>query len=97
MELMYRKGLGTLAYADGWNLFDQIMLSSELLKKDYLSYRFYTAGIYNAQKLIAREGRYKGYPFRSFTASGFTGGYSDHFPVYVYLIKETEASVNNTN
>lgn len=97
MEPMYRKGLGTLGYADGWNLFDQIMLSSELLKKDYSSYRFYTAGIYNEPKLIAREGRYEGYPFRSFTTSGFTGGYSDHFPVYVYLIKETEASVNNTN
>ncbi|KAA3625122.1 MAG: endonuclease/exonuclease/phosphatase family protein [Flavobacterium sp.] len=97
MEPMYRKGLGTLAYADGWNLFDQIMLSSELLKKDYSTYRFYTAGIYNSRKLIAREGRYKGYPFRSFTASGFTGGYSDHFPVFVYLIKETEASATNTN
>jgi hypothetical protein len=97
MEAMFRKGLGTLAYSDSWNLFDQIMLSSELLKKDYSSYRYYSAGIYNANKLIGDEGRYKGYPFRSFTNSGFTGGYSDHFPVYIYLIKETEYTVRDND
>ena len=33
---------------------------------------------------------YKGYPFRSFSYGGFTGGYSDHFPVYVHVIKEVK-------
>ncbi|MCB0454329.1 MAG: endonuclease/exonuclease/phosphatase family protein [Flavobacteriaceae bacterium] len=84
---MYKKGLGTLAYRDGWNLFDQIIISTELTKKDYSSYRFYKAGIYNKNYLETPRGQYKGYPYRSF-ANGFTGGYSDHFPVYMYLIKE---------
>ena len=87
MEKMYKKGLGTLAWRDSWNLFDQIIISSELLKKDYSSYRFYKAGIFNKNYLANSEGRYKGYPYRSFTDGGFTGGYSDHFPVYIYLIK----------
>jgi hypothetical protein len=87
MEDMYKKGMGTLAYRDAWNLFDQIILSSELTKKDYNSYRFYKAGIFNKNYLATPRGQYKGYPFRSF-ANGYTGGYSDHFPVYVYLIKE---------
>ncbi|MEL6810470.1 MAG: endonuclease/exonuclease/phosphatase family protein [Bacteroidota bacterium] len=89
MEEMYKKGLGTLAWRDGWNLFDQMIISSELAKKDYSSYRFYKAGIFNKTYLANPRGRYKGYPYRSFAGGGFTGGYSDHFPVYIYLIKET--------
>ena len=88
MEDMHRKGLGTLAYRDAWNLFDQIIISTELTKKDYSSYRFYKAGIYNKNYLQTPRGQYKGYPFRMFANGGYTGGYSDHFPVYIYLIKE---------
>ncbi len=87
MEDMYKKGMGTLAYRDAWNLFDQIIISTELTQKDYSSYRFYKAGIFNKSYLETPRGQYKGYPFRSFV-NGFTGGYSDHFPVYIYLIKE---------
>jgi hypothetical protein len=88
MEDMYKKGLGTLAYRDAWNLFDQIIISTELTKKDYSSYRFYKAGIYNKNYLQTPRGQYKGYPYRMFANGGYTGGYSDHFPVFVYLIKE---------
>jgi hypothetical protein len=88
MEDMFRKGLGTLAWRDEWNLFDQIIMSSELMKKEYSSYRFYKAGIYNKSYLANSQGSYKGYPYRSFGNGAFTGGYSDHFPVFVYLIKE---------
>lgn len=88
MEKMYKKGLGTLAWRDGWNLFDQMILSTELTKKDFSSYRFYKAGIYNPSYLANPKGRWKGYPYRSFGNGSFTGGYSDHFPVYLYLIKE---------
>lgn len=91
MERMYKKGLGTLAWRDGWNLFDQMIISSELTKKDYSSYRFYKAGIYNKSYLVNPHGTYKGYPFRSFTDGRYTGGYSDHFPVYLFLIKETHS------
>lgn len=88
MEAMFKKGLGTLAWRDSWNLFDQMILSTELLKEEYSSYRFYQAGIYNKPYLANSRGRYKGYPYRSFGDGGFTGGYSDHFPVFLYLIKE---------
>lgn len=88
MEELSRKGLGTLAYRDQWNLFDQMIISTELVKKDYTSYRFYKAEIFNKEYLINSKGQYKGYPYRSFVGGGYTGGYSDHFPVYLYLIKE---------
>jgi len=90
MEALYKRGIGSLAWRDGWNLFDQMIISSELTKKDYSSYRFYKAGVFNKNYLATSRGKYKGYPFRSFTDGEFTGGYSDHFPVYLYLIKEVE-------
>lgn len=89
MEEMYKKGLGTLAYRDGWNLFDQIIISTELAGKEYSSFRFYKAEIFNKSYLQTPRGKYKGYPFRSYS-NGFTGGYSDHFPVLIYLIKEKQ-------
>ena len=88
MEDIAKKGLGSIAYRDSWNLFDQIIISTELTKKDFSSYRFYQAGIYNKTYLVNAHGRYKGYPYRSYADGGYTGGYSDHFPVYIYLIKE---------
>jgi len=89
-DMFTKSGYGTTAYRDAWSLFDQIMFTRELIKKDdYTSFRFYKAGIYNKQYLTNKRGRYKGYPFRSFSG-GFTGGFSDHFPVYVYLIKEVQ-------
>ncbi len=87
-ETFYKKGLGTTAYRDVWSLFDQIMVTKPLLEKDYSTFQFYQAGIFNKPYLITQTGRYKGYPFRSWGYEGFTGGYSDHLPVYIYLIKE---------
>jgi exonuclease III len=90
MEVIFKTGTGTLAYRDNWNLFDQIIISEPLLDTDFQTYGFYKAGIYNKAFLSNPEGRYKGYPFRSFANGSYTGGYSDHFPVYIYLIKQVK-------
>ncbi len=90
MENMFKKGLGSNAYRDAWSLFDQILFTQPLLERDFSSYRFYKAGIFNKQYLTNKKGRYKGYPNRSFADGNFTDGYSDHFPVYVYVIKEVD-------
>jgi len=87
-ENIFKTGLGTTAYRDAWSLFDQILMTQPLLEKDYGSYRFYKAGIYNKYYLTTRKGKWEGYPFRSWGDEGFTDGFSDHFPVYVYLVKE---------
>ncbi|MFB9051794.1 endonuclease/exonuclease/phosphatase family protein [Formosa undariae] len=88
MEQLYSDGFGTTAYRDKWSLFDQILITKPLLETDFSSYRYYKAGIFNAQYLITKTGTYKGYPYRSFGYEGFTNGYSDHFPVYIYVIRE---------
>jgi hypothetical protein len=87
MEKMYRRGMGSLAWRDNWNLFDQFIVTSHLLMREPNLYRFYKAGIFNQRHLSQSNGKYRGYPFRSFDESGYTGGYSDHFPVFMYLIK----------
>lgn len=89
-ENFHKNGFGTTAYRDAWSLFDQILMTQPLLEKDYSSYRFYKAFIYNKNYLTTKRGRWKGYPFRSFSDGGFTDGFSDHFAVYVYLIKEVQ-------
>ena len=90
MENMFKKGLGSNAYRDAWSLFDQILFTQPLLERDFSSYRYYKAGIFNKHYLTNKKGRYKGYPLRSFADGNFTDGFSDHFPVYVYLIKEVK-------
>lgn len=85
MEDMSNRGIGTLAYRDAWDLFDQMIVSEPLIRKDYTSYRFWKAGVYNKQYLMQPTGQYKGYPLRN---SNGEVGFSDHFPVYLYLIKE---------
>ena len=82
------QGIGSNAYRDVWQLFDQILVTEPFLNKKYDSYQFYKAGIFNKSYLINKAGRYKGYPFRSFSWGSFTGGYSDHLPPYIYLLKE---------
>ncbi len=93
-ENMHKKGMGTLGFRDGWNLFDQIIVSHGLLSNDYSTYQFFRAGIFNPSYLITPTGQFKGYPFRSYDFGGYTGGYSDHFPVFVQLIKELPFSKN---
>lgn len=89
-EGMFKKGLNTLGYRDNINLFDQILISTPLVKSenDYTGYKMFKSGIFNKRFLTQKNGRYKGYPFRSFSYGKYTNGYSDHYPVYMYLIKE---------
>jgi len=89
-ENFYKDGLGTTAYRDAWSLFDQILVTKPFLEKDFSSFRLYKAAIYNKYYLTTKRGRWKGYPFRSWSDGGFTDGFSDHFPVYIYLLREVK-------
>lgn len=88
MWQLFRDGVGSLAYRDSWNLFDQIIVSSALMDKKSNSYRYLKAKVFNKKFLIEKDGPYEGYPFRTYSGGVYTGGYSDHFPVYLFLVKE---------
>ena len=85
---LYAKGTGTLAYRDTWNLFDQIIASDGLVNKENGGYQFYQARVFNKPFLVQKSGNFKGYPWRTWAGDTYLGGYSDHFPVYVFLLKE---------
>jgi endonuclease/exonuclease/phosphatase family metal-dependent hydrolase len=87
MFKMYKDGIGSLAYRDTWNLFDQIILSQGLLGDDKTTFKFYNAKVFNKNFLKQQEGAYAGYPLRTFAGGVYMNGFSDHFPVYVTLIK----------
>jgi len=61
-----------------------------LLGRDYTSLKFWHSEIFNRDFLIQKEGRYKGYPLRTFSGDIFVNGYSDHFPVLIYFLKRVE-------
>ncbi len=88
MEDYYKKGIGTGAYRDTWHLFDQLILTKDLLGDDRSTYKFYQAKNFNKKFMLQNTGRFEGYPFRSFVGDNFQGGYSDHFPVYLFLVKK---------
>lgn len=85
---LYRKGLGTLAYRDAWGLFDQIMLSRPWLPKDQNGFFFFQQHVFNREFITENTGRYRGYPMRSWDGNIYQGGYSDHYPVYIVLLKK---------
>ena len=91
MYKMYKKGVASLAYRDAPNLFDQIIYSKNLVSNSSAEeYTVYRTEVYAPAYLINKQGNYKGYPFRSWDGDKFTGGYSDHFPIFTILQKEAK-------
>ena len=88
--LPFRKGMGTLAYNDSWNLFDQILISANWMKDSTLINC--KSVIYKNNELIETQGRYKGYPKRTYNGNQLRGGYSDHFPVALIFSLKNEGN-----
>lgn len=86
----YQNGIGTIAYQDSWGLFDQVVLSEAWLSKTQTGYHFYKAHIFNKEFLVQQTGRYKGYPKRTWDGTTYNYGYSDHFPVFVTMLKKVD-------
>lgn len=82
---MLDRGIGTLAYKSSWNLFDQIIVSGNLVNAPDNRWNFYEAKVLNFDFLKDTEGNRQGYPKRTFSAGSFLGGYSDHFPTEIFL------------
>lgn len=85
---LFKRGVGTLCYRGQWNLFDQMLLTQGLVGKDRSTLKFYGFRIFNDPMLLQKSGRYAGYPLRTHAGGVYLNGYSDHFPVYLILIKE---------
>ena len=91
-NILVKEGVGTLLYQGSWNLFDQILVTPNLLnkddKKDFSSLKFWKNQIFKRDYLFQTEGKYKGSPKRTTAGGVWLDGYSDHLPVVIYLVKE---------
>ena len=84
---LYKKGIGSLAYQDKWNLFDQIIISESWLSSSAASLTYWRTVIFNKNFLAQQSGKYKGYPLRTHSGGVWTNGYSDHFPSLMWVVK----------
>ena len=77
---LFKNGYGSLAFRDSWSLFDQILLSRHWNEgnNNLINYK---PIIYTIPDMIETQGKYQGYPKRTYDGDRFRGGYSDHFPV----------------
>ena len=94
---MFKKGMGTIAYNDSWNLFDQILLSpswenEKVRKMTANKLTYYKSIIYSNHDMTETDGRYRGYPKRTYNGNIFRGGYSDHYPVALIFIDKTSGN-----
>ena len=87
-QLLDENSTGSTSHNGKWNLFDQIIVSKNLLQKEGSNFYFKEAAIFNKNWLKINKGKLKGSPFRTYIHKWYQGGFSDHFPVYAYFKKE---------
>lgn len=84
-KTVWSQDKGSLNHDFKWNLFDQILFSTNFFDKNNSKLTFDTADVYNSKFLTQYHGKYKGQPFRTYVGKKYKGGYSDHFPIYITL------------
>ena len=85
------KGNGTLANRDAWGIFDQILVSQNWIPPRHAGKLFLgSSHIFKAFFMIEQQGRYKGYPLRTWDGNQFRDGFSDHFPTFLVLLEKIE-------
>ncbi len=85
-------GKGTFSYKNVWYMADQMWFSESLVTDTVgLVWKPESAGIY-APKWLQRQKptKEKDKAWASFTEGKFTGGYSSHFPVFMYLERKIQ-------
>ncbi|MDD7884669.1 endonuclease [Flavivirga sp. 57AJ16] len=87
MDTLRSYNRGTTNHNRQWNLFDQILFSTNFFKSTTNAFEFSTANIFDEDFLKLFNGKYKGTPYRTYVGKKYKGGYSDHFPVYAIFKK----------
>ena len=59
--------------------------------RDQAGFFYYHPHIFKRSYLVENNGKWKGYPMRTWDGNSYRGGYSDHFPTYVILLKKVTA------
>ncbi len=78
-------------------LFDQIILSHDLIgeKKEGLTFKY--ASVFNHPQISNFDRKNSHRPFRTYAGTRYLGGYSDHFPVLLRLSNQNKQQENETH
>ena len=93
---MLKAGYGSLAYQGEWNIYDIIVVNSNLVRPrkgtlgiiPIVKGKFY-GRIFHKPFMTHQEGPYKGTPLRTSSGGAFINGYSDHYPTYIVVSTKT--------
>lgn len=80
---LHQSGQGTSIYHKHWDHFDQMIISGAVVKGKGLHLK--EVDIFDEQYIRNEGYGADGYPFRSFRGRNWNKGYSDHFPIVMYL------------
>jgi predicted extracellular nuclease len=90
--------IGTLAWHNGWNMFDQIMVSRPLYyanlhrhesdgNASQIASAMPNINVYKRVWMLQHDGnKYDGWPLRTFAGKKYMNGFSDHLPVYTDIV-----------
>lgn len=87
LQKLQTRNRGSQNYNFQWNLFDQIIITKNLMDPTPNGYSFYKANIFDDKFLTQYHGKFKGHPFRTYVGKKYMGGFSDHFPVFIQIKK----------
>lgn len=76
---------GSHYYRGEFSMLDQIIVSEGLAMGKGLRVKDAGGNIYNPTWVAQQEEKYKGAPFRTYIGKKYTGGFSDHFSVFITL------------
>ena len=87
MKPLYEHGKFTLTYKEERYIFDQFIVSENLLNKKFdYSVLNSEAHIYSPDWLLHKNSEGKVSPKRTYVGTRWVGGYSDHLPVYFDVV-----------
>ena len=79
---------GTLKHQADWQIFDQIIVTPAVMDGEGLHYQEGSAQIFHADFMLEDDETYHGKKlFRTYIGPRYFGGFSDHLPVYIDLIR----------
>jgi predicted extracellular nuclease len=86
----FAKGIGTEKYKEHWAVLDQMIVSSPMVtRKKGVMIQDNQSSIFDAPWLLEDDEKFMGkMPFRTYGGPKYLGGYSDHLPVFIDVIKK---------
>ena len=79
---------GTLKHQTDWQIFDQIIVTPSVMDGEGLRYLEGSARIFHADFMLEDDETYHGKKlFRTYIGPRYFGGFSDHLPVYIDLVR----------